>query len=118
MNKNENQAIESCPFFMNGRCQKYFDGDCSAHICDLKVIRELEQQLQAKKQECEHWKNHCLCLDGEDVTVQISQEQFEEYQKYKQVLDDIESYCNEQNLKYDTTACASLDIIDKAKDGE
>lgn len=49
-----------------------------------RKYNSLKEQLKRKEQECEHWKNHCLCLDGEDVTVQISQEQFEKYQKYKQ----------------------------------
>lgn len=35
--------------------------------------------------------------------------------KYKQVLNKIEKYCEGQNLKYDTTACDILDIINKAK---
>lgn len=47
---------------------------------------KLTDNLQAKKQECKHWKNQCLCLDGEDVTVQITQEQFEEYRKLKKQL--------------------------------
>lgn len=47
---------------------------------------KLTDNLQAKEQECKHWKNQCLCLDGEDVTVQITQEQFEEYRKLKKQL--------------------------------
>lgn len=45
------------------------------------------KRLKRKEQECEHWKNQCLCLDDEYVTVQITQEQFEEYHQYKQALD-------------------------------
>lgn len=57
-----------------------------------RKYNRLKEQLKRKEQECEHWKNQCLCLDGEDVTVQISQEQFEEYQNYKQALDEIEKF--------------------------
>lgn len=45
MNKTE-QIIEDCPHFMYGCCQKYLDGDCSTHKCDLKIIRELQQEVQ------------------------------------------------------------------------
>lgn len=34
----------------------------------------LFKQLARKTQECEIWKNQVLTLDGEDVTVQITQE--------------------------------------------
>ena len=49
MDKTE-QIIEDCPDFMYGCCQKYLDGDCSAHKCDLKIIRELESKLETAKQ--------------------------------------------------------------------
>lgn len=31
-------------------CQEYLDGDCSAHKCDLKIIRKLESKLEIAKQ--------------------------------------------------------------------
>ena len=37
---------------------------------------------------------------------------------YLKLIKKIETYCNQQNLKYDTTACEILEIINKAKDGE
>ena len=46
MNKTECQIIEDCPNFMYGCCQKYLDGDCSAHKCDLKIIRELKKTVE------------------------------------------------------------------------
>lgn len=52
----------------------------NADYCQLK----LRKQLARKTQECEIWKNQVLILDEEDVTVQVTQEQFEEYQKLKQ----------------------------------
>lgn len=32
---------------------------------------------------------------------------------YKKAIEDIETICVEQNLKYDTTACEVLDVIEK-----
>lgn len=37
--------------------------------------------------------------------------------RYEKALEEIEEYCNNQNLKFDTTACEILDIINKAKGG-
>ena len=48
--------IEDCPYFVNGVCMEYLDGACENHKCDLKIIRELEQQLKRKEQECERLK--------------------------------------------------------------
>jgi vacuolar-type H+-ATPase subunit I/STV1 len=48
--------IEDCPYFIGGNCQEYLDGVCENHKCDLKIIRELEQKLKAKEQECEELK--------------------------------------------------------------
>lgn len=49
----DKQIIEDCPHFILGCCQEYLDGVCENHKCDLKIIRELEQKLKAKEQECE-----------------------------------------------------------------
>ena len=35
--------------------------------------------------------------------------------RYRKALEEIEDYCNQQNLKYDTTACEILNIINKAR---
>lgn len=50
----------------------------------------LEQIIQVKtrenkklKSELEIWKNQVLTLDGEGVTVQVTEEQFDEYQRLK-----------------------------------
>ena len=43
--------IEDCPYFVNGVCMEYLDGACENHKCDLKIIRELEEQLQRKKKQ-------------------------------------------------------------------
>ena len=52
--------IEDCPHFIGGCCQEYLDGVCENHKCDLKIIRELEQKLKAKEQECEELKSDNL----------------------------------------------------------
>lgn len=51
----------------------------------------LEQVIQVKtrenkklKSELEIWKNQVLTIDGESVTVQVTEEQFNEYQRLKQ----------------------------------
>ena len=46
--------------------------------------------LEKAEKERDYWKNQCLCLDDEYVTVQTTQEQFEEYHQYKQTFDEIE----------------------------
>ena len=45
--------------------------------------KTLQAELQAKEQECEELKKQLTILDDEDVTVQISQKQFEEYNQLK-----------------------------------
>ena len=45
--------IEDCPYFIGGNCQKYLDGVCENHKCDLKIIRKLEQKLFNKRKECD-----------------------------------------------------------------
>lgn len=37
-------------------------------------------------------------------------------QLYKKAIEDIEVICAEQNLKFDTTACEVLDVIEKLFD--
>ena len=48
--------IEDCPNFIGGCCQEYLDGVCENHKCDLKIIRELEEKLKHKEQECKELK--------------------------------------------------------------
>lgn len=77
---------------INGGCTML--KTCKGNNCLFK-------QLALKTQECEIWKNQVLILDGEDVTVQLTQEQFEEYnnfkaenETYKQKLYKIKKVCN------------------------
>lgn len=48
------------------------------------TLYNLPFEIKKLRKECEIWKNQVLILDEEDVTVQVTQEQFEEYQKLKQ----------------------------------
>lgn len=63
MDKIECQIIEDCPDFMYGSCQKYLDGDCSAHKCDLKIIIELQQKLKKIKEIATCCNENMLCPD-------------------------------------------------------
>ncbi len=108
MDKTE-EIIEDCPDFMYGCCQKYLDGDCSAHKCDLKIIRELQQELQAKEQECEELKftiKHTGLLDLMNKNVQL-----------RKALDEIEKYLDAQQQYFDGEDYHNLlNIINKAKE--
>ena len=60
-------------------------GACRVYSKDCKYNPNCHfKQLARKTQECDIWKNQVLILDEEDVTVEVTQEQFEEYQKLKQ----------------------------------
>lgn len=48
------------------------------------TLYDLPFEIKKLRQECDIWKNQVLVLDEESVTVQVTQEQFEEYQKLKQ----------------------------------
>ena len=73
------------------------------------VVEEYCSRLADKEQECEVLKRKVeLMMDCPDCKVD----------EYKKALEEIEQHCNEQNLKYDTTACEILTIINKAKGGE
>lgn len=73
---------------------KTWDAECSLtgdHYGDnMKPCKFIDEkscyfkQQARKTQECEIWKNQVLILDEEDVTVEVTQEQFEEYQKLRQ----------------------------------
>ena len=81
------------------KCDNY-SGYCRQHKnCPFK-------QLIRKTQECEELKRKVeLMMDCPDCKID----------EYKKALEEIEQHCNEQNLKYDTTACEILTIINKAK---
>lgn len=63
---------------------------------------DLVEQLISKTQECEKWKNQVLILDDENVTIQVTQEQFEEYQQLKQECEKLEKKLRELELENTT----------------
>lgn len=68
-------------------------------------IAELSANLEVKEQECEELKKQLTILDDEDVVVEITVKQFEEYKKLKQTLTEIkeiaeaESYLSPQSTR-------------------
>lgn len=71
-----------------------YEPNAEAHraICNEHVAKEfwkVYHELFYKTQECEIWKNQVLILNDADVTVQVTQEQFEEYQQLKQVCEEL-----------------------------
>ena len=70
--------IEDCPYFVNGVCMEYLDGACENHKCDLKIIRELEQKLKAKEQECEMLKEKLIKWLGKEGLRQSDKEFYEQ----------------------------------------
>lgn len=90
------------------RCSVYKNGLCliSKEKCNAKCdyaayylyeqLERKEQECERLKKECEIWKNQVLTLDELDVTVQISQEQFEEYQKLNQECEEMKAEVKKQ----------------------
>ena len=54
-----------------------------------QIAFDLYKQLKRKEQECEELKEQLTILDDEDVVVEITVKQFEEYNKLKQTLEEI-----------------------------
>ena len=73
------------------------------------TVEEYCSRLTNKEQECEELKEYAQAQKNLRKTC------YKEFLKKHKALEEIENYCYEQNLKYDTTACMILDIIDKAK---
>lgn len=60
-----------------------------------KRINQYKQQLKNKEQECEELKEQLTILNDEDVVVEITVEQFEEYKKLKAENEDLEKWKKE-----------------------
>ena len=71
---------------------------------DTSLVFKLQNELQQKSNEFYH---------AVVTNVKLSKE----VDRYRKALEEIEEYCNNQNLKFDTTACEILNFINKAKDG-
>lgn len=95
-----------------------------------ELKRKLSNQEQLYQNEIEIYNKSCLQLrqENDDLYLErlalntansginaLLEVKEQENDRYRNALKEIEEYCNEQNLKYDTTACEILDIINKAK---
>ena len=86
--------------------------------------REIELEARVKELE-----ERLRILDEEDVVVEITEQEFKTFNKYKQALDEIKSICNKTcevcqifrkcDKEYSTCKNARIiDIINKAKEQE
>ena len=100
-------------------------------------ILDINKQLARKTQECEELSNkikneiqNTVEMErlaksyGQDLMIYKQNKDIEinslkdDVIFYLKLIKKIEIYCDEQNLKYDTTACEILNIINKAKGEE
>lgn len=85
----------------------------SEYIDKLKELIKSNERLQKEnedlKAEIDRQKDTITYLQNYDMCHKI-------LIQYKQTLEEIRSYCEEQNLKADYTACEILSIIDKVLD--
>ena len=88
------KQIDSCKFL------SIYQTDCNGTLENTEMCHcyELYKQLARKEQECEMLKNQVLTTDDEAITVQVTQQQFEEYNKTKQALAEIK-YIAEENIR-------------------
>lgn len=77
------------------------------------AVDELLNKIKRLQEENEELKARLKILDDEVLTVEITLDEFEKIKKYKQTLEEIRSYCDEQNLKADYTACYITNRIDE-----
>lgn len=104
--------IEDCPYFVNGVCMEYLDGACENHKCDLKIIRELEQKLKAKEQECERLKErlNCNCFDPKNNNNRcisynrIAEDYERDLRQLDQLKEQLEAYKMEAEEGYEINA--------------
>lgn len=74
------------------------------------------KQLKRLQEENEKLKNRLKTLDEEEFVYEVTEieyNNFKKMNKYKQALEEIRSYCDEQNLKADYTACFITNRIDE-----
>lgn len=76
--------MSKCNYF-NNTDKSYCEECCSEFGCAICNDRPncYYKQLKRKEQECEIWKNQVLTIDDETITVQITQQQFEDYNQLK-----------------------------------
>ena len=117
-----------CPDY----CGEYLDNRCDNHPrCYYKQLKRLEQENTELKAENERLKKENEILlgqlvinDSEDVTVQISESQFDKYNKYRQTLQEIKAIANTRFVNglneeadiYNAQMGRILDLITKAEE--
>lgn len=84
----ENKVLKDCAAneHIDILALKNYISTLEFHIDQLKT--ENERLLK----ECEMRKNQALTIDDETITVQITQQQFEEYKQLKQILTEIKDF--------------------------
>ena len=81
-----------------------------------KVVEQnksLQAELREQTAECEELKK-----EYEDILDSRQREWEEEYERYKQALDDIEVFCKTNDFYVDSTTYEIFKIIKEAKEGE
>ena len=103
----DKQIIDKCEFFYKekGWCN---NGNLSS-ICEENEDCLYKKYLR-KEQECEELKEQLTILDDEDVVVEITVKQFEEYKKLKAENDELKKDLDFQKNMYE---CARADEEDK-----
>ena len=88
------------------------------HECEElsnKIKNEIQNTVEMERLAKSYGQDLMIYKQNKDIEVNSLKDDVIFYLK---LIKKIEIYCDEQNLKYDTTACEILDIINKAKDGE
>lgn len=88
--------------------------NCKLYTIDeLSTILELQEKLQAKKQECEELKGKIKKYS------KINEQDTKDFAKYSNALDEIEEFCtvySDNHDAYKTVYKYILDIINKVKE--
>ena len=88
------------------------------HECEElsnKIKNEIQNTVEMERLAKSYGQDLMIYKQNKDIEVNSLKDDVIFYLK---LIKKIEIYCDEQNLKYDTTACEILDIINKAKEGE
>lgn len=82
--------------------------------CEYKQLKRLQTENAELKQENEWLEKEVeMWIYQADKRAKLSNIRFNTAETYKQALQDIREYCEEQNLKADYTACEIIDKINE-----